>query len=329
MFLWWGPELIQFYNDAYLPSFGRGKHPAAMGQRGADCWQEIWPIIHPQIVDVLEQGKASWNENQLVPIQRNGRIEEVYWTYGYSPVFDESDQIRGVLVVCTETTAGVLAVRRLGFIRALASALNDAENFEDIAEITARGLAQAPLDMPYSVINMEGAPAICVGLAGTDSPALFPPETDGPLALHELERAVPCLPWPERVSRAVVHRFDGRPAGTLTFGLSPRLPFDAAYASFLQQVAEQVAIAHSRISIGIERRRLLVQAPVAAALMTGPEHVFEIANPLYTAMVGREVLGRRFRDVFPELLEQELPRILDRVYQHGEPFKTQEIRVPL
>ena len=34
MFLWWGPDLIQFYNDAYLPSFGVGKHPAAMGQRG-------------------------------------------------------------------------------------------------------------------------------------------------------------------------------------------------------------------------------------------------------------------------------------------------------
>src|SRR5882672_6657571 len=49
MFLFWGPELIQFYNDAYLPSFGRGKHPAAMGQRGRDCWQEIWPLIWPQI----------------------------------------------------------------------------------------------------------------------------------------------------------------------------------------------------------------------------------------------------------------------------------------
>ena len=53
MFLWWGPELIQIYNDAYVPSFGVGKHPAAMGQRGADCWQEIWPIIWPQIDGVL------------------------------------------------------------------------------------------------------------------------------------------------------------------------------------------------------------------------------------------------------------------------------------
>ena len=87
MFLWWGPELVQFYNDAYLPSLGIGKHPAAMGQRGTDCWQEIWPIIWPQIDDVMHRATPSWNEDHLVPIFRNGRIEEVYWTYGSSPVF--------------------------------------------------------------------------------------------------------------------------------------------------------------------------------------------------------------------------------------------------
>ncbi|HSC39072.1 MAG TPA: hypothetical protein VLD19_14415, partial [Chitinophagaceae bacterium] len=53
MFLWWGPELIQFYNDGYRPSLGNtGKHPA-IGQRGEDCWQEIWPVIKPLIDHVL------------------------------------------------------------------------------------------------------------------------------------------------------------------------------------------------------------------------------------------------------------------------------------
>jgi signal transduction histidine kinase len=113
MFLWWGEDLFQFYNDAYLPSFGKGKHPLAMGQKGKDCWPEIWPIISPQIDDVLHQGKASWSEDQLVPIFRNGQIEDVYWTYGYSPVLDEKGQIGGVLVICTETTKQVLAVREL------------------------------------------------------------------------------------------------------------------------------------------------------------------------------------------------------------------------
>ncbi len=108
MFLWWGPDLIQFYNDAYLPSFGFGKHPAAMGQRGVDCWPEIWPTIWPQIDDVVSHGQASWNEDHLVRIFRNGRREEVYWTYGYSPVFDEHGDVGGTLVVCTETTSRVV-----------------------------------------------------------------------------------------------------------------------------------------------------------------------------------------------------------------------------
>ena len=52
MVLFWGPDLVQFYNDSFRPSFGVGKHPAAMGQRGADCWQEIWPLIRPEIDEI-------------------------------------------------------------------------------------------------------------------------------------------------------------------------------------------------------------------------------------------------------------------------------------
>ncbi|MEO5895852.1 MAG: PAS domain-containing protein [Vicinamibacterales bacterium] len=118
MFLWWGPELVQIYNDAYMPSFGLGKHPSAMGQPGADCWPEIWDIIGPQIDDVMTRGIPSWHEDALVPIFRNGAIEQVYWTYGYSPVFDDDGRIGGTLVVCTETTGRVLASRREAALRA-------------------------------------------------------------------------------------------------------------------------------------------------------------------------------------------------------------------
>jgi len=107
MYLWWGPELIQFYNDAYLPSLGSGKHPKEMGRRGRDCSPEMWPIIGPQIEGVLQRGEATYHQNQLIPIFRNGSIEDVYWTYGYSPVFDDELLIAGVLVVCTETTHSV------------------------------------------------------------------------------------------------------------------------------------------------------------------------------------------------------------------------------
>ena len=108
MFLWWGQDLIQFYNDAYRPSLGNeGKHPTALGQKGKDCWPEIWDIIYPLISQVLSTGEATWSEDQLVPIYRNGAIEDVYWTFGYSPIRDDDDKISGVLVICTETTQKV------------------------------------------------------------------------------------------------------------------------------------------------------------------------------------------------------------------------------
>ena len=107
MFLWWGEELIQFYNDGYRPSIREDKHPSALGQPGKECWPEIWPIIGPEIEVVMTRGEATWHVNKLVPILRNGAMEDVYWTYGYSPVRDETGAIRGTLVVCTETTENI------------------------------------------------------------------------------------------------------------------------------------------------------------------------------------------------------------------------------
>ena len=108
MFIWWGPELIQFYNDAYRQTMGPERHPSALGQRGRECWAEIWPMIGPQIEQVMSGGGATWHENQLVPVTRHGRLEQVYWTYGYSPI-DKDDGIGGVLVVCRDVTQDYLA----------------------------------------------------------------------------------------------------------------------------------------------------------------------------------------------------------------------------
>ena len=114
MFLWWGPELIQFYNDAYRPSFAEGgRHPRALGARGEEFWTDIWDIIGPQISQVMSGGPATWHENQLVPIERNGRIEDVWWTYSYSPAYDDSGAVHGVLVVCQETTQHEQLMRAL------------------------------------------------------------------------------------------------------------------------------------------------------------------------------------------------------------------------
>ncbi|MEZ5866124.1 MAG: PAS domain-containing protein [Geminicoccaceae bacterium] len=115
MYIWWGPELYCFYNDAYRQSIGPERHPGSLGRPGREVWDEIWHIIGPQIRQVMAGGSATWNVNALVPITRNGRREDVYWTYSYGPIDDEraATGVGGILVVCTETTATVMAEKRL------------------------------------------------------------------------------------------------------------------------------------------------------------------------------------------------------------------------
>jgi signal transduction histidine kinase len=109
IYIWWGPSLVCLYNDAYRQSIGSERHPSSLGRPGREVWEEIWDIIGPQIEQVMSGGGATWNENHLVPITRNGVREDVYWTYSYSPIDDESapNGIGGVLVVCSETTTEV------------------------------------------------------------------------------------------------------------------------------------------------------------------------------------------------------------------------------
>ncbi|HET8829927.1 MAG TPA: PAS domain S-box protein, partial [Pelobium sp.] len=113
-FLFWGENLRCFYNDAYRPSLGvDGKHPTILGQEGEKAWPEIWGIIKPMMDSVFETGEATWSKNQLIPFYRNGKIEDIYWTFSYSPIVDEEGKIAGIFTSCVETTIEVNSRKEL------------------------------------------------------------------------------------------------------------------------------------------------------------------------------------------------------------------------
>jgi signal transduction histidine kinase/CheY-like chemotaxis protein len=355
MFLWWGPELIQFYNDAYIPSFGRGKHPRAMGEPGGECWPEIWPIISPQIEAVMSRGEPSWNEDHLVPIERNGRIEEVYWTYGYSPVYGDAGEIAGTLVVCTETTSRMLSERRVDALRQLSEHMIGAVGLSSVARLAVSSLKSSAPDLSWVMIYEQrlGVEPRLVATSGADSgvsevldwlvrvqlakiePALLG-STSAPRQLEisgsrsatgELVTAAAALPV----------RLDGRANAIVVAGINPRVSFDDHLRAFLEQVAESVALAHSRgeadrarAAADAQRNHLLLQAPMPTAVLLGPEHRFELANAHFCQMIGRaDLTGKTYREAFPELVGTAVPSILDRVYRTGEPFAADEYGVAL
>jgi PAS domain S-box-containing protein len=109
MFVAWGPELTFLYNDAYAEILG-DKHPAALGRRFEDIWAEIWDDISP-IIERAMGGAASFYENLPLTMQRKGYTEQTWFTFSYSPVYDEGGEVGGMYCACTETTQQVLAER--------------------------------------------------------------------------------------------------------------------------------------------------------------------------------------------------------------------------
>ena len=115
IYVFWGPDHACLYNDAFRESIGPEQHPSSLGRPARQVWDDVWPVIGPQIEQVMSGGGATWHVDQRLPITRHGARQEVYWTYSYSPIDDETTPggIGGVLVVCNETTRQVQAAHRL------------------------------------------------------------------------------------------------------------------------------------------------------------------------------------------------------------------------
>jgi signal transduction histidine kinase len=110
MFVWWGPQLVNIYNDAYIPVLG-ARHPRAFGGQAREVWSEIWDVVGPQQVAVMERGEATWNERVRLLMERNGYQEETFFTWSYSPIYREDGAIGGLFCACTEETRHVAAER--------------------------------------------------------------------------------------------------------------------------------------------------------------------------------------------------------------------------
>ena len=103
MYIAWGSEYIQLYNDGYRPILGATKHPQALGISTRDTFSEIWHIIESMFDGVME-GKAVGFPDLMLPLNRNGFVEECYFDFAYSPIRKDNGEVGGVLVTVIETT---------------------------------------------------------------------------------------------------------------------------------------------------------------------------------------------------------------------------------
>ncbi|MFL6709617.1 MAG: ATP-binding protein [Massilia sp.] len=296
--LWWGEELLQIYNDAYAPRVDAAAGGSALGTPAAKSWAHSWPSLAPLVQAVLCEAASQRCIDFPFDIERGGRVDEAYWTFSLTPLRDDAGAVRGIMLLSTETTARVLAVRREQTLELLRQQLVEVRDPGQMQAALAHAAHFNPNDLQAARLLTDSTAAAAPSGASRHHVAAVSVGVDVDLVLDCASAA--------------------------------RVAPNLAYRAFLEQCCLLLATVLHRLKadarrriIEAERDRLLLDAPVGAAVMIGEDLVYHLVNAMYAAVSGRpaeRMVNRPFLAVFPELEGSPVHEKFKEVYRVGHPF---------
>jgi PAS domain S-box-containing protein len=298
MAIWWGHDRLQIYNDAYAPRIPGKRESAALGQPAASTWKHGWEKMEPLVDHVLRTAISTTHDEFAFTMERNGKLEEAYWTYSLTPVRDDDDIVHGVLVLANEITELTLSARRQRTLDLLRNDLAEIKTFDHLAGAAERAAISNPTDLQSVTLMQLDAAAMSVDMPNTVRVKADEVGIDVDLAIDFLPSA--------------------------------QVALDDRYRIFTEQFSLLVATAQQRIEgearrrlVEAERDRLLLDAPVGAAVMLGENLVYHLVNSIYAEVSGRpaeEMVNKPFVEVYPELQGSPVHEKFKEVYRSGEPY---------
>ena len=303
MYIAWGKEYTQIYNDGFRPILGSTKHPEALGISSRETFAEIWETIGPMFDDVMK-GKAVSFPDFMVPLNRNGFTEECYFDFSYSPIKTENGDVGGVLVTVIETTEK----------KKVNQALKES-NDRFINNIMQAPVAMCVFRGPKHMVEIANDQMILLWGRSANEVINKPifealPETRNQYLEEVLDNVYNTGEKFIANEQLVQLPRDGKIEDTyINFAYEALKETDGTISGVVGiaiEVTDQV-LSRSKVEEGEQKVRELVEnAPFPIALYVGKEMIVELANDSIIKIWGKgnDVIGKSFKDVVPELDNQ-------------------------
>ena len=278
----WGKDLIKLYNDPYKAIVG-GKHPWALGQPASVVWKDIWEDIEPMLKTVMEKDEGTYVESQLLIMDRNGYLEETYYTFSYTPIPGDKGTA-GMICANTDDTSRIVGERQLRTLRDLGKSLAKMQTVTEVYQNALRVLENNQKDFPFAIlykIDNEGRNADIIAYAGiSQDQTILPSRID---LLNSVEgtsnlrksfakkeivisenkgrrKNLPKGAWEIEASHFVhipiITSGSSFPNAILTAALNPYRIYDETYRQFTTLVADQIALEVNNVmAYEAERKR--------------------------------------------------------------------------
>lgn len=170
--LFWGAELTMLYNKAYAVEVAGNKHPSLMGTGFSGPFSEIWDSVAPVFAECARTGISARKENDYLPIERYGFVEETFfsWTFTYvrslqtgrimliptRPVYGGTNRIIGFYNAPFETTKQVLSQRRMRTINKVGEHVTLSKTVKQFWRLLLEGLEHNHRDVPFALLYSVG-----------------------------------------------------------------------------------------------------------------------------------------------------------------------------
>lgn len=327
MYIAWGEDFTQLYNDAFRPILGSTKHPEALGISSEITFAEIWETISPMFAEVMKGKPVSYPYLKL-SINRNGFDEECYFNFSYSPIKKENGEVGGILVTVIETTEKFKAIEALGESELKVRQLIENAPFPIAVYVGKEMIVELANE---SIILLWGKGNDVIGKSFKD----ILPELDNQLVFEQINTVRKTGKPFHTKNTPLDLTIDGKlRTHYFNYSLTPLYDINGEIYGVMNTGVDLTDLNLAKKKIEESERNLqsmVLQSPIGICVLDAETLISEIVNDSFLTVARKsyeEVAGKHYWDAFIEV-KSTYEAELQKVIKSGKPFYANEVGIKI